>query len=392
MHEHALLRTRQAHVVLTFIVITLPVILILGGYFVVRSPAPVATIPNGMAFAFHPDGTLLVIPNPWDVPPASLVPRPTTILSTTHLMIADSSVSLLADPPLLVSPDGTWVVVRKKGCVLEIYRAPTWQRHQRIDLRPPHVVAERCYLYGIDVSPDGQMVAFTQSTSEPSSRMTGVVVVTESQQPPIITRLPQPEPFSQIAFTVNGQQVVIAGEGLEMRNWRENRLDYRFPERVYDVAMDRNRERMVVLEDARIVVRQVQDGTQLQVIEPLPATPMSSFAALALSPDGHYVAISGLSITGFSIPVPITIWRTDTGARVQRLPGYIQGTDQLTFSPDGKSLVVRNPAGNIDVWQVEAPALGGVWGFIIGGFVLWCAALWQWWGGRAGSPTAEHRA
>ena len=93
------------------------------------------------------------------------------------------------------------------------------------------------------------------------------------------------------------------------------------------------------------------------------ATPLnqSAIAALAISPDGRFVATSehfnyrlGRDSSTKPVPLPvIRIWEAATGKEVQRLEGFRSAPRSLVFSPDGRRLASAFYNDTVLVWDVS---------------------------------------
>lgn len=86
--------------------------------------------------------------------------------------------------------------------------------------------------------------------------------------------------------------------------------------------------------------------------------------AVALSPDGRFVAAAGSQGTA-------VIWQVDTGSMVSRVP-FGSPVTQLSFSPDGEWLAGGSEAGEVSLFHLEgvesapqAPTGGDIFIFIL---------------------------
>ena len=67
---------------------------------------------------------------------------------------------------------------------------------------------------------------------------------------------------------------------------------------------------------------------------------------MAFSPDGQYFAVgTSIGLWLYELPVlsPVALWNTERGM-----------TDDVTFSPDSRRIVMRTFAGNVIVWDIQS--------------------------------------
>src|SRR5262249_52731940 len=74
------------------------------------------------------------------------------------------------------------------------------------------------------------------------------------------------------------------------------------------------------------------------------------------SPDGKYVLTAPHDLPKGQEKNPITIWETQTGKPAGALEGHTMALLQISFSPDGKTLVSAGHDATIRVWDFEKRA------------------------------------
>jgi len=82
-----------------------------------------------------------------------------------------------------------------------------------------------------------------------------------------------------------------------------------------------------------------------------------TFWSVAFSPDGKLLA-TGTSLHLFAPRGDVLVWDLESGALLQRLPGYGGGVGWVAFSPDGGTLV---STGGGDVHAEEYSAGASLW-------------------------------
>jgi WD40 repeat protein len=94
--------------------------------------------------------------------------------------------------------------------------------------------------------------------------------------------------------------------------------------------------------DGTLVLWDVRSGKELRRFHGYPRT----LAAIALSPDGKYLAASFNSDRA-----SIVVWETATGAKLGECPGNSNSFTPLAFSPDGK-ILASGQYGDVLLWEV----------------------------------------
>ena len=109
------------------------------------------------------------------------------------------------------------------------------------------------------------------------------------------------------------------------------------------------------LNDRRIVVWQVADGTVLRVLGELTSTQTAMEpVAVVFSPDGLGLAARAVSST-------VSLWQLSDGRLLRVLEGHTDQVFGLAFSPDGQVLASTGESGAVRLWQVGTGELLRTW-------------------------------
>ncbi|NPV86505.1 MAG: hypothetical protein HPY45_10915 [Anaerolineae bacterium] len=154
----------------------------------------------------------------------------------------------------------------------------------------------------------------------------------------LIKTIPAKQPIQWVALSNNGKRLISRSAG-EVHIWEVHTGKQIAQYKGYAAAYAANADIVAVatLKDMQwaVEIRQVADGKQIASI------PAKGYA-LALSPDGSLLAIAGNEIT---------LWDTHSGIlRASLNTGKLYGN--LSFSPDGRFLLLTSGDGTLQLWGV----------------------------------------
>jgi WD40 repeat protein len=234
---------------------------------------------------------------------------------------------------LAFSEDGRWLAGGRRDGRVEIVETrasgATWsfRAHSRMIL-------------SVAFSPDGRHLM--------TSSVDGTVRVfaIEPLQPEIIARTSTP--ITCLGVSSDGSRVVHGGAPGEVfvRSLPEGDEIARFPDQGELLARCRFSPdgRRVVLASGLTIREWSVDGARLERTIAAPATP----ADVTYSPDGRRIAAS--FVEG---PVTLRIWDLASGAVVAEIPAPSRLPSTLRFAPDGRTLFVGGPDGNVAAVAAE---------------------------------------
>jgi WD40 repeat protein len=150
-----------------------------------------------------------------------------------------------------------------------------------------------------------------------------------------------------LAFTPDNRHLVIGGEGfIHLRDARTGKLRREIRGELGHasaLSMD-GRVLAYSTRGERVAVRSLRTGQRLW----LTPAPPPYVEALAFSQDGSRLAAGELAVFEGS---SLRLWDARTGRLVRALPSRPGSTHDLTFLPDGQTLV-RNQPGLVQLWDV----------------------------------------
>lgn len=154
----------------------------------------------------------------------------------------------------------------------------------------------------------------------------------------LIKTIPSKQPIQWVALSNNGERLISRSTG-EVHIWEVNTGEQIAQYKGYAATYAANADIVAVatLKDMQwaVEIRQAADGKQIVTI------PAKGYA-LALSPDGSLLAIAGNEIT---------LWDAHSGImRASLNTGKLYGN--LSFSPDGKFLLLTSGDGTLQLWGV----------------------------------------
>jgi WD40 repeat protein len=152
-----------------------------------------------------------------------------------------------------------------------------------------------------------------------------------------------------LAFTPDNKHLVIGGGGfIQLRDAYTGKLRREIRGELGQAAALSMDGRVLAYQTLRerAALRSLRTGKRLWLTPPAPPY----VEALAYSPDGFRLAAGELaSLQGTSL----RLWDSRTGRLAQALPYPPGSTRNLTFLPDGQSLV-RNQLGLVQIWDLRS--------------------------------------
>jgi WD40 repeat protein len=184
----------------------------------------------------------------------------------------------------------------------------------------------------------------------------------------LLTANEQPEGSSILSVAFNPAGTLIAGttkdDYVQLWNASTYRLLWRFPfpaidgdhEPANDVVFSPDGKTMAVTQpDSTWLFNLADPARPVHVatlhVPPIAGSQYPQVTRLAFSPDGQTIAAA---ISTSSQPVSVgevLLWNASTGALAGKIPEtYL--TDNLSFTPDGQSLVTGTANSAVDVWNI----------------------------------------
>lgn len=237
-----------------------------------------------------------------------------------------------------VSPDGRWLVAGRADRLVTVVNLLAGRAVAQLEQRGP--------VSAVAFSPDGNMVAMaTDAGNVRLWRLMSDFSLSGPQHSAAVY---------QVAFSPNGEWIVSVGEDSTARLGRVNEGGQRavltHGDWVEDVAFSPDGSWFVtVSDDNRVYAWDTATGQ-----ERWRARQEGFVQHVSISPDGNWVATTGYDRT-------VRLWNAASGSEMLRIPLETTGT-ALTFSLDGRRLIVATEAGGISVWDVSA--LAARWGYL----------------------------
>lgn len=286
-----------------------------------------APLNPGLAIAFSPDGTRLAsaaqdsMVRVWDV--------------SGDRDIHPHGGREAPIEALAFLPDGKRLVSADAGSGLRLWEAATGKELARLDQRFGSVSS-------LAAGADGQSVLATVTTTTP---LAAVHVWRPGKGREARPLEGNPSSFLRQVLSPDGKTLAGFGQGYGIQLWDTATLKAR-PALKGDAAMVAG---AVFSADGRLLAATAQDGrTRLwdtasgaevqrvgHALPPLPPGPLP-VVHLALAPDGRAFATHDLEVR---------VWEVVTGGERARFPRPSRGVSSLTFSPDGRLLLVGDGDG-----------------------------------------------
>ncbi|PJF40667.1 MAG: hypothetical protein D6737_16840 [Chloroflexi bacterium] len=157
------------------------------------------------------------------------------------------------------------------------------------------------------------------------------------------------EAVDKIAFSHDGERLATGGLGaVHLWNWRDR-------ERIASFALGDALPQHVVFspDDTQLAVKTQEmlyllDPTDMTVLHSTLLPRNGGVDLLAYSPDGRFLITD-------DILTEISIWNTETGQRIVRLPNVGERRVSAAFSPSGDMLLTSSLTGPVTLWNIAAP-------------------------------------
>jgi WD40 repeat protein/tRNA A-37 threonylcarbamoyl transferase component Bud32 len=306
----------------------------------VESATPLETLRGHSNFVqqpvFSPDGeTLYTVSHDgtaiaWDLTGDRRLGRPFTF---TH----DRTFSTTGydGHPGRFSPDGRLIAVGLKQRGIQLWDAG--------DLTPvgAPLLGTNGEVKSLDFSPDGQTLAAATATNDGGFLTLWDVASHSRRHEPLYAG--RPSLLLAVGFSPDGATLATASSDLGLQRWDPatgDRLDVLGFGGASDVAFSADG---AMIASVAIEGAEVWDAVTGKSIATFDGAPDDS--SLALSPDGHFLAVGGFGRV-------VRVWDVRTRKLVHELDQGGNGAFSLEFSPDGRTLAISGFEPVASLWDV----------------------------------------
>ncbi|HET6770584.1 MAG TPA: BTAD domain-containing putative transcriptional regulator [Actinomycetota bacterium] len=305
--------------------------------------------------------------------------------------------NIAADPEafggVAFTADGRSVVATSEGGAIGISDAESGRRISTLardpGVAPGTVRLEKTYAsydaHGVDVSPDGRLVAAAGQKAQvwdvstgrivttipslggiedvawsPDGRLLatgsfgGVTQIVGRSGRPVATLRPEVGfQLNAVRFSPDGRLLATASyptgrpnpsaAEVKIWDWREGEIVQRIRTWAYGLAFDPSGARIATAGGSGLTqIWDVETGREVQTL----AGHSGSVFDVAFSPDGSSIATAGSDRT-------IRLWDPLSGVQRLVLDGHEAGVREIAFSPDGSKLASSSSDGVVRVWAVD---------------------------------------
>jgi WD40 repeat protein len=216
---------------------------------------------------------------------------------------------------------------------------------------------------GLTFSPNGQTIAAGISTST-SNLPVGIVLLWNASTGALTGDIPEPYLASSLAFTPDGQSLVIGTDAGEVDVWNVARRVKTAELQPFVCVTLTCGSTVAVSPNGRLIAFAAQQGDNdvvkvWSVATGKVITTLSSGAAglsaIAFSPNGTQLAASDEGGV-------VRLWDVTVSAPVEvgTFSGHRYPVEHIAFSPNGDTLASSSDDGTIDLWNTQGTLLGGL--------------------------------
>jgi WD40 repeat protein len=263
---------------------------------------------------------------------------------------------------LVFAPDGTLLATAERSGTVRFWQVPSgkpgavWQREP---------VRGEWFCNGLVFSPDGRMICISDYPKQ--------IRVAEVASGKLLWT--SPNTFAE-AFSPDGATLLVAAPAgshltlLEATTGTKRttvRLNTPIGDRsgiMYKLAFSSDGRRVAVAQEGGALMvcdghtgaetqRLADQDLRAEMFKEMTGGKMANqVRALAISPDGKWVAAAGSDTT-------VYLWEAATSKEVLRLPGHEAEVSRVAFSPDGRTLFSYGQDGQGYVWDLKPQSAAG---------------------------------
>ncbi len=230
-----------------------------------------------------------------------------------------------------------------------------WSVAERREIHRLVRVEERIPVHHVVFSPDGKTVASECRVWDAASGKVLVAFRNQDGQKDGFAN------FYPMFYTPDGERIITAeSEGVrvwDIASGKEDHWVFRSP-RFHFYAVALSPDGRFLARGGLVAPRRGIVDASIRLIDVASGKEVATFTgheegtrALAFSPDGRFLA-SGSGNNNTDRDATVRVWDTGSGRERLRLPGHLAAVNAVAFSDDGRSLVSGSADGTAIVWDV----------------------------------------